>query len=163
MSGLSLDDFVALNALIVTAMGLSFVGLGRRQRGRPLLNLKLKSQKFPQSPQQAASLRSNSSYGAAALRRLEQEEFDSDSPLPELRAIGNSAGQVSGQVIGATRELNVFFNWNGHTWEAYEVLGVPPGSGRESVVGAFHESRAKSPDSTAFFQAAADAILKVQS
>lgn len=150
MSGLSLDDFVALNALIVTAMGLSFVGMGRRQRGQRK-NLQ----------ERPLSRYSNSSYGAAALKKLDEEEQESaaDMARPELRAVVNPQILAS-RPIG---DLNVFFNWNGHTWEAYEVLGVPPGSGRETVVGAFHESRAKSPDSTAFFQAATDAILKVQS
>lgn len=30
--------------------------------------------------------------------------------------------------INDEEELNVFFNFNGHLWDAYEVLGVPAGS-----------------------------------
>lgn len=81
-------------------------------------------------------------YGAAALRRLESEE------------------QLSAEESMHSRQLNVFFNWNGHTWDAFEVLGVPAGAGRDQVIEAFHYQRQKSPDSTAFLQAAADAILK---
>ena len=66
------------------------------------------------------------------------------------------------QIVRPSRErdLNVFFNWNGHTWDAFEVLGCPAGASREAVVQAFHQARAKSPDSTPFLQAATDAILK---
>lgn len=35
------------------------------------------------------------------------------------------------------KTLNVLFNWNGHTWDAYEVLGIPAGSSRAAVDAAF--------------------------
>jgi hypothetical protein len=159
MSSLGIDEVVALNALIVTAIGLS-LAFGRRERKTGPLDLgaprrltavdELGSK--PARPDSSKALtssipplrnRTNSSrgreigdYGAAALRRLEEE----DGPT--------------------SRQLNVFFNWNGHTWDAFEVLGVPAGASRESVIQAFHQARAKSPDSIAFLQAATDAILK---
>lgn len=161
MSSLGIDEVVALNALIVTAIGLS-LAFGRRERKTGPLDLsgprrltavdelggkagRQESSKAMTS--QIPPLRSAHSgrgvrgrgvdeYGAAALRRLEEE---------------NQA---------TSRQLNVFFNWNGHTWDAFEVLGVPAGASRETVIQAFHQARAKSPDSIAFLQAAADAILK---
>ena len=33
----------------------------------------------------------------------------------------------------------VIFNWNGHSWDAYEVLGIPAGSTRIEVNKAFQE------------------------
>lgn len=36
--------------------------------------------------------------------------------------------------------LNVFFNYNGHSFDAYEVLGVPAGSTSEEVHSAFQKS-----------------------
>ncbi len=159
MTQLSLDDVVALNALIVTAIGLS-LAFGRRDRKAPHLNLtgprrttaydeippeqrvnRLKTDSAKHgTPRITGSGRgpSGGGYGAAALKRLDEDE-------PQL---------------GESRQLNVFFNWNGHTWDAFEVLGVPAGAKREVVVQAFHACRAKSPDSTAFLQAATDAILK---
>lgn len=158
MTQLSLDDVVALNALIVTAIGLS-LAFGRRDRKGPHLNLtgprrstaydeippehrvnRLKTDSSkPAAPRITGSVRASSGgdYGAAALKRLDEEE-------PQV----------------LERQLNVFFNWNGHTWDAFEVLGVPAGAKREVVVQAFHTCRSKSPDSTAFLQAATDAILK---
>ncbi len=35
------------------------------------------------------------------------------------------------------RPLNVVFNYNGHSWDAYEVLGLPAGSAPEKVEAAF--------------------------
>ncbi len=155
MSPLNFDDVVALNALIVTAIGFSLF-LGKRERKPTTLNLSGPRRATAMdeiSPRKNAPVgtgrpppitgRSTSNYGANALKRLEEEE----------------AGQIMVS-IAESRQLNVFFNWNGHTWDAYEVLGLPAGATRESVVQAFHECRAKSPDSTAFLQAATDAILK---
>lgn len=154
MSPLNFDDVVALNALIVTAIGFSLF-LGKRERKPTTLNLSgprrttamdeispRKNSPSASGGRPAVSGRT-SSYGANALKRLEEEE----------------AGEIMVS-IATSRQLNVFFNWNGHTWDAYEVLGVPAGAARETVVQAFHECRTKSPDSTAFLQAAADAILK---
>ena len=172
MTHLSLDDVVALNALIVTAIGLSFA-FGRKGRKAPALDLNGRrttaydeippeqrvhhldynlgnnmgnrtthSEKVQPArlPRMGGKSYGNNSYGRAALDRLEQEEAN---PQPVT-----------------SRQLNVFFNWNGHTWDAYEVLGIPAGAGREIVIEAFHNCRTKSPDSTAFLQAATDSIHK---
>lgn len=169
MTNLGLDEVVALNALIVTAIGLS-LAFGRRERktgpldlggprrmtavdelgakgGRQETSRALTSQIPPLRTAQSNGKATgqnfsgrtgggHNEYGAAALRRLEEEN------------------------ASTSRQLNVFFNWNGHTWDAFEVLGVPAGASRESVIQAFHLARSKSPDSIAFLQAAADAILK---
>ena len=60
---------------------------------------------------------------------------------------------------GEERFLNVGFNYNGHAWDAYEVLGLPAGSSLEKVQAALRESMAKvEPDSRAFLDAAYQAI-----
>jgi hypothetical protein len=57
--------------------------------------------------------------------------------------------------------LNVFFMWNGHSWDAYEVLGIPAGSSREAAMAAFQKAAAGcDAESLLFFQAALDAIVK---
>lgn len=57
------------------------------------------------------------------------------------------------------RPLNVVFNYNGHSWDAYEVLGLPAGSSPEKVAHAF-EASMKSIDkaSQPFLEAAYAAI-----
>lgn len=62
------------------------------------------------------------------------------------------------------KSLNVLFNYNGHTWDAYEVLGVPAGSNGE-IVDQKYESvlNQLDPESAEFVQAAYDAIRKDRS
>ncbi len=40
--------------------------------------------------------------------------------------------------------LNVIFMWNGHSWDAYEVFGLPAGSSVESVRAKYNELRSLS-------------------
>ncbi len=149
VSNLSFDDVVALNALIVTAIGLTFF-LSRKDRKTPSLDLsgpRRATALDEISPLKKQTVLTGSTYGATALKKLEEE----DAIMAEAVQIVRPSRE---------RDLNVFFNWNGHTWDAFEVLGCPAGASREAVVQAFHQARAKSPDSTPFLQAATDAILK---
>jgi hypothetical protein len=57
------------------------------------------------------------------------------------------------------RPLNVVFNFNGHSWDAYEVLGLPAGSSIEKVTQAFRNSmQSVDKESQPFLEAAYDAI-----
>lgn len=57
------------------------------------------------------------------------------------------------------RSLNVVFNYNGHSWDAYEVLGLPAGSGRDRVREALAANLAKVDlSSRGFIEAAYRAI-----
>ena len=98
--------------------------------------------------------------------------------LLRLRGTSRSLGQVEGEtdsspgIAGQTRPerfshiqpagerpLNVVFNYNGHSWDAYEVLGLPPGSSPEKVEQAFHEAaRALNKSSRPLLEAAHQAI-----
>lgn len=63
------------------------------------------------------------------------------------------------QMPKGERPLNVIFNWNGETWDAYEVLGLPAGSSQEKVAKAYQESLARVDEkSKGFITAAHDAI-----
>lgn len=44
-----------------------------------------------------------------------------------------AAVPVRDEKIETERPLNVVFNYNGHSWDAYEVLGLPAGSSLERV------------------------------
>jgi hypothetical protein len=56
--------------------------------------------------------------------------------------------------------LNVMFNFNGHSFDAYEVLGVPAGSNMEEVKEAFQRSlgSASNDSSQEIFKVAYTAI-----
>lgn len=58
------------------------------------------------------------------------------------------------------KNLNVFFNYNGHTWDAYEVLGVPAGAPLNIVTQYYQRALAGSDkESHPFLQTAYQAIL----
>ncbi len=49
-------------------------------------------------------------------------------------------GKEAGLDFGGEEELNILFNYNGHLWDAFEVLGVPAGSGLEMIERAYEQS-----------------------
>lgn len=58
------------------------------------------------------------------------------------------------------KSLNVMFNYNGHTWDAYEVLGVPAGASIKLVTEAYHVAlRRCDKESVEFIETAYRAIL----
>ncbi|MCC6138740.1 MAG: hypothetical protein IT287_08915 [Bdellovibrionaceae bacterium] len=60
---------------------------------------------------------------------------------------------------GPALALNVFFNFNGHSFDAYEALGVPAGSTIAEIQAAFQKSiQGTDPGSQEFFVAAFNAI-----
>lgn len=57
------------------------------------------------------------------------------------------------------KSLNVIFNYNGHSWDAYEVLGVPAGAKLEAVKAAYLDAIGKSdPQSREFLETAFQTI-----
>ncbi len=57
------------------------------------------------------------------------------------------------------KSLNVMFNYNGHSWDAYEVLGVPAGSSFETSFLAFEKlTKPMDSESKTFMLAALEAI-----
>lgn len=58
------------------------------------------------------------------------------------------------------KNLNVMFMYNSHTWDAYEVLGVPAGSSIKAVTEAYESAVKNSNQSSAeFLETAYKAIL----
>lgn len=59
------------------------------------------------------------------------------------------------------KTLNVIFNYNGHSWDAFEVLGLPAGSSKEEARVAFEKMKAGvATESQEFLTAALDSILR---
>lgn len=64
---------------------------------------------------------------------------------------------------GRMKSLNVIFNYNGHSWDAFEVLGIPAGAPPDMVRKAFALAIQKTaPDSHEFLKAALNAIQKAR-
>lgn len=76
------------------------------------------------------------------------------TPEMVLQRSGAAGASVSGE-----RSINVVFNYNGHSWDAYEVLGVPAGSSFNVVEAAYREGIAQVDGSSkAILEAAFKAI-----
>lgn len=60
----------------------------------------------------------------------------------------------------AERTLNCMFQYNGHSWDAHEVLGVPAGAPAESIQSGYESALRKATDehSKAFVEAAYQAL-----
>ncbi|MFP5520614.1 MAG: hypothetical protein ACLGGX_11970 [Bdellovibrionia bacterium] len=58
------------------------------------------------------------------------------------------------------RELNIVFNYNGHSWDAHEVLGIPAGASFSQVTAAYQTAIQNSdPESHEFLKCAFQAIM----
>lgn len=80
--------------------------------------------------------------------KIHPEKYSRGAPVPESRFEIHE------------KTLNVLFNYNGHTWDAYEVLGVPAGTSIDKITEALHrELRKQDPSSHHFLHAAYQAIL----
>lgn len=135
-------DYLLIWALIVTAVVLPFFF---RKRSVPTrLNLESKHESQPESPPATQTLSGRRALGGGALA-------------------SNRASQAPS--VGQTSEkaLNVFFQWNGHAWDAYEVLGLPAGSSLETVRITYQTLLTQSEqDQLPFFKAAFDAIVRTR-
>ncbi len=78
----------------------------------------------------------------------------------ETHMMSEEINKVSGDSAGETKSLNVIFMYNGHTWDAYEVFGVPAGSRPEVIKSAFELALKNSdPESHEFLKTAYRAIF----
>jgi len=60
----------------------------------------------------------------------------------------------------SSKELNILFNYNGHTWDAYEVLGLPAGASLVDVTKAYQAMlKSADPESHEFLETAFKSIL----
>lgn len=58
--------------------------------------------------------------------------------------------------------LNILFQFNGETWDAYEVLGLPAGSNIPDAKKAYEIALKEGRDSEAFLRAALQAIIAIK-
>jgi len=106
--------------------------------------------------------------------RLSGSKNSSQTPVPASRVpidrksasrVRTHKESVSDATVEAAsaeariKSLNVIFNYNGHSWDAYEVLGVPAGAPPAMVKQAFEQAlKANDPASHEFLKAALYAI-----
>lgn len=69
--------------------------------------------------------------------------------------------QTSSVKSTGSKQLSIFFMFNGHDWEAHQVLGIPQGAGVDVATRAYQEQlKTADPSSYEFYEAAHAAIFK---
>lgn len=99
--------------------------------------------------------------------RLDMSAKDTAPPLmnaePEVAPVSVVALRSATRPDVAEKKaknLNVMFNYNGHSWDAYEVLGVPAGASIKTVTEAYQTAlRRSDKDSMEFLETAYKAIV----
>lgn len=95
------------------------------------------------------------------LRQSSGRDKLQDQAAANSGAKSGSRAQAAQGAGRGERELNVIFQFNGHDFDAHEVLGVPAGSSREAIEKVYYELLASSDhDSHEFYRIAFDAICR---
>jgi hypothetical protein len=152
-------DYVVLNLVIVTLVVISYIFVRRTPRQPVQLNLnKPKERDVTGSPAGSSNIRNFSRVEyrpRATNKQILGEVLGSKATRPHPESAGF---ETTNPGAGAT-DLNVLFNWNGHTWDAYEVLDIPAGSSVASAKAAFEKLKKElDPQSFPFLTAAFEAI-----
>ena len=96
----------------------------------------------------------------------EQSQSGTVNPSNSARRYHNSGRiyKISTEAMansntGTEKSLNVIFTYNGHTWDAHEILGIPAGAPDRLFESAYATMKLKSaPESLEFIEAAYLAI-----
>ncbi len=149
------DEPVPLN---LRAQGVPF---GSNRQNSALATVRTKSQTGALNLTVASSKYAGAS--AAANLDLNSETSRHDSPHTRKSRYTDFDVEAFMQSSGMLQEktLNVIFNYNGHSWDAFEVLGLPAGSSKEEARQAFEKMKANvATESQEFLTAALDSILR---
>jgi hypothetical protein len=83
--------------------------------------------------------------------------------IPPEAVLSEEISKVSGDEGLGIKNLNVMFMYNGHSWDAFEVLGIPAGSKMPAVQAAYELAlRHSKPESHPFLETAYKSILSVK-
>jgi hypothetical protein len=160
------ENFLILNGFIVTLLVLSFFVMRRAPKAPVKLELRdddeiasdqaREAKPVPEKPQpKYRDPRLGPTGGPAAAGGGTPVGWNNYQPRgrkPSVEVLEPEADE---------RALNVFFMWNGHSWDAFEVLGIPGGSSLETARAAFQRAAALADQETLpFLKAALEAISK---
>ncbi|MBC7370411.1 MAG: hypothetical protein H7326_02535 [Bdellovibrionaceae bacterium] len=144
------QQFLFLNLVVMVAFVFWFISARRHSQKKPtVLNLK-RPDKPPAKSERSDSAVTQGPFTATTAGGSKYSH-------PKYQKYLDSEALKPG---GEPKELNVLFNYNGHTWDAYEVLGVPAGAGLVEVTKAYQEMLRKAdPESHTYLETAYRAIL----
>jgi hypothetical protein len=133
------NDFLLLNAGVVTLVVISLVVMRRKPPQPVKLQLHAKDSRVPAKPQQP------------------QQPPPPGAPPPPPGAAKPGAAPQSQRSV--EKALNVFFDFDGRSYDAFDVLQIPAGSSLASAQIAFNTlARVSKPESQALLQTAISAI-----
>lgn len=133
--------------IIIGVLFLLYFLFGRPRPKEPT-RLKLKN---PDSPEEGNS----SAEKPAGFVKISQKNQQSGEYNPQVTVL-EPEDKSSSQ-----KELAIFFMYNGHDWEAHDVLGVPQGANLKVVTEKYQKLLAENnTQSYDFLEAAYQAILK---
>lgn len=144
-------DFVIVNVLIVTVVVLSYAFIRRGSLPPVRLNLKARRGDLPDKGKSLDKMPG----------QRDEKSLEAGVRNPSRVAYRPRRERGEQTVAQDEKDLNVLFNWNGHTWDAYEVLGLPAGSSPTAVKKAFERlATSVQAESLPFITAAYEAIQR---
>lgn len=156
-------DYIIIYGLIVTLIVISFL---YRRRGAGPVKLNLQSGEQSETKRGAVS-EPNIRAPTRARRPAAPASTAATSKSAAAKSRSNAAANTNTNADGDTdpgyreeKSLNVMFQWNGMSFDAFEVLGIPAGSSRASVQSAYQQLLTQGdPSQLLFFKAAYESIL----
>lgn len=141
--------------LIVGTILLLYFLFGRSSKQPPPTRLKMRTDSSPPPETPGTSLLSPPQK---ELQSAPNPDVKTASKQSLLEPETNSTQQANTRFL---KELSVFFMYNGHEWEAHQVLGIPQGANLEMATQAYQEAlRTADPSSYEFLECAHAAIMK---
>lgn len=94
------------------------------------------------------------------LKKESAKNLPNQRNAPEVRPEVISKEALEEGKIGAKeKNLNVLFMFNGHSFDAHEVLGIPAGASRKMIEEAYVMAQAKAGGQKEFVEAAYQALI----
>ncbi len=150
------NQFLYFNLFVAIVLILFFY-FGRRSKNQ---NIKTNLKVLSSGKKKITSNKLNSKFDNKNINNKNNNNsdlaFSSKKVTPET--LINKEEENSIQM----KSLNVIFMYNGHSWDAYEVLGVKPGASILEIKRKFEEAISKvDPKSQEFYKMALSSILEV--
>lgn len=142
------QQFLLINILFVAVMIIIFM-MGRSNAKKPT-PLKMKS-----NSETVNSQIKNSHQQKQQVKMLEELKSKIDSTQGVTMVLEPERAEAN-----PLRKKQIIFNYNGHSWEAYEVFGISAGSSLAEVTQAYQKTIQQcDPTSLEFFKTAYQTIL----
>jgi len=133
--------------LLIAVFALFFLLFRVWQREKTLQDqtTKLQLKLNPQSSEAQVKTISRANQVFNQSKKLPAYKRTVKTEAPRIEQMDKATQRVEEKENGAMRRLNVYFNFNGHTFEAHEILGVPYGATWSIIHKRYQENKQNSP------------------